>query len=311
MQDMNGDGHPDLVLFNDTTGRSKIHYYGGTQGVTPMGAHSIDGGSAPGWKILVPHGGTNAQVQINQVQLNSDAQSQSQVEGGNQVTNKSRAVSVLIFNGIGTIANDVSAVESVVSTAGLAYHTANSSQLDAMSQSQLAAYKLLIVPGGNSITIGNNLSSKATTNVRAAVEQSGMNYLGLCAGGFFGGFSKYYNGLDLTSGVWFSFYADYNKGIHKEPVHISFPSQAALDIYWQNGPDVSGWGKVIARYPNGKAALAENFLGKGLVILSGVHPEAPASWRTGMNFKTPVDVDLAYAATLVKAALNGTMLPHY
>jgi hypothetical protein len=42
-----------------------------------------------------------------------------------------------------------------------------------------------------------------------------------------------------------------------------------------------------------------------------VHPEAPASWRYGMTFTTPVDVDLAYAQTLVKSAFNRTMLPHY
>jgi hypothetical protein len=92
---------------------------------------------------------------------------------------------------------------------------------------------------------------------------------------------------------------------------VSFPSQGGLDIYWQNGPDLSGWGSVVGKYPNGHPAIVEGHWGKGLVILSGVHPEAPASWRGGMNFKTPVDVDLAYAGKLVKAAFNGTMLPHY
>jgi hypothetical protein len=47
------------------------------------------------------------------------------------------------------------------------------------------------------------------------------------------------------------------------------------------------------------------------VILSGVHPEAPANWRTGMNFTTPLTVDLAYANTLISAALSGTSLPHF
>jgi glutamine amidotransferase-like uncharacterized protein len=179
-----------------------------------------------------------------------------------------------------------------------------------MSQSALASYRLFIVPGGDSVKIGKNLSSKATTNVHNAVSQNGLNYLGFCAGGFFGGFSKY-NGLNLTSGVWYSFFADYYKGIHKEAVSISFPSQKNLDIYWQNGPDLSGWGSVVGKYPNGRPALTEGHWGKGFVLLTGVHPEAPASWRYGMKFNTPLDVDLAYAATLVTAALNGTMLPHY
>ena len=47
------------------------------------------------------------------------------------------------------------------------------------------------------------------------------------------------------------------------------------------------------------------------MILTGVHPEAPASWRHGMDFRTPINVDNAYAATLIRAALNRESLPHY
>jgi hypothetical protein len=285
MQDMNGDGHPDLILFNDA-GQSLVRYFGGSLGVTPLGASYLDRVGSPGWKTVVPSGSATG----------FDAPAL-------------KLAPVLIFDGTGTSSTDVTAVENIVSAAGLAYNTVNSNQLDGMTQGQLADYKLFIVPGGNSITIGENLSSKATSTVRDAVA-NGLNYLGLCAGGFFGGFSKY-NGLDLTSGVWFDFYADYNKGIHKEAVSISFPSQAALDVYWQNGPELAGWGKVVGKYPDGESAIVEDYWGSGFVILSGVHPEAPASWRVGMKFYTPLDVDLAYAGTLVTAALSQTMLPHY
>jgi hypothetical protein len=64
---------------------------------------------------------------------------------------------VLLFNGTGTSA-DVSAVEAVLGTLNLSYKTADSTQLDAMSEQQLAGYKLLIIPGGNSIDIGASLS---------------------------------------------------------------------------------------------------------------------------------------------------------
>ena len=49
----------------------------------------------------------------------------------------------------------------------------------------------------------------------------------------------------------------------------------------------------------------------GRVILSGVHPEAPTDWRRGMTFLTPASVDHAYAATLIRAALDGVSLPSY
>lgn len=216
---------------------------------------------------------------------------------------------VLLFNGTGTSSTDVAAVEAQLSTLKLTYATANTAQLDAMTETQLNAYKLFIVPGGNSITIGNNLSNTATTNVRNAVS-NGLHYLGICAGGFFGGYSIY-NGLDLTSGVWFNFYADHFKGINKEPVEISFPSGGPLDIYWQDGPQFTGWGNIVGKFPDGTPAIVESSYGKGFVILSGVHPEAPASWRIGMNFTTSLATDLAYADTLITAALNGTSLKHF
>jgi hypothetical protein len=46
-------------------------------------------------------------------------------------------------------------------------------------------------------------------------------------------------------------------------------------------------------------------------MLSGIHPEAPAPWRRGLTSTTPLATDHAYAAALILAALNHTMLPHY
>ena len=218
-------------------------------------------------------------------------------------------VPILLFNGTGTIASDVKAVEAILSAHGLAYSTANSAQLNGMSESQLKAYKLLIVPGGNSITIGDNLRSSTTSNIHNAVN-AGLHYLGICAGGFFGGYSNH-NGLNLTSGVWFNVYSNYGKGTGKAAVEVRDSDGEALDQYWQDGPQFSGWGSIVGEYPDGAPAIVEGKSGNGWVILSGVHPEAPQSWRYGMKFTTPVGVDNAYAGTLVLAALNGTSLPHY
>ncbi|HET7891392.1 MAG TPA: BPL-N domain-containing protein [Candidatus Sulfotelmatobacter sp.] len=226
------------------------------------------------------------------------------------VANTTTAVPVLLFNGTGTISSDVSAVETVLSSKGLRYSTANSAQLNAMSEATLLTFRLFIVPGGNSITIGQSLTRTATTNVHNAIVNGGLHYLGICAGGFFGGYSIY-NGLNLTNGVWFNVYADQGLGIGKEAVMIYTPSSGAMDQFWQDGPQFSHWGSVVAKYQDGTPAIAEGKSGNGWVILCGVHPEAPASWRYGMNFTTSAAVDNNYAATLVLAALNGTWLPHY
>ena len=78
---------------------------------------------------------------------------------------------VLLYDGTGASASDVLAVEAVLGTLGVGYATADSSQLNAMSEPQLGGYKLLIVPGGNSITIGENLTGDTASTIRGAVQR--------------------------------------------------------------------------------------------------------------------------------------------
>jgi glutamine amidotransferase-like uncharacterized protein len=217
---------------------------------------------------------------------------------------------VLLFDGDGASSSDVAAIKAVLKNLGIAFATADSGKLNGMSEPQLAGYKLIIVPGGNSITIGQSLTTQTTSAIRGAVTQYGTHYLGICAGAFFGGFSIY-NGVNLTGGVSFDFYADEFNGIHIEPVTITRPADGPLDVYWQDGPQLSGWGAVVAKFPDGTPAIVEGQSGKGFVVFTGVHLEAPESWRGSMHFNTPVSVDLAYAGVVFQAALNGTSLPHF
>lgn len=216
---------------------------------------------------------------------------------------------VLLFVGTGTTSGDVAAVKTILGNLKLSYATATSSQLNAMSESALKAYKLFLMPGGNAITISKGLTRTATTNLHNAIVNDGLHYLGICAGGFFAGGSGY-NFLNLMSNV-FDFYEDEYDGIYKEAVEVTGSNGTKLDQYWQNGPQLSGWGQIVGKYPDGTTAIAQGKAGKGWVILSGVHPEAPQGWRGGMTFTTSAAVDNAYAKTLVTAALNGTTLPHF
>ena len=216
---------------------------------------------------------------------------------------------ILLFRGTGTSANDVAAIETILKKRQLEYSTVDSQQLDGMSQSQLLAHRLLIVPGGDFIEIGSGLTPGTTANVRQAVE-AGLNYLGICAGGLLAGAGPH-NNLNLTAGVKFDFYSDVNQGIHKNAVAISYVDTPPLEHYWEDGPQFTGWGDVVGKYPDGTPAIAQGTSGKGWVILCGVHPEAPENWRTGMNFTTPASVNHAYADTLIDAALHRKSLPHY
>lgn len=221
------------------------------------------------------------------------------------------AAPILLFSGTGTSPNDVAAIETLLRQLHLGYARVTSEQLNAMDRAQILAHRLLIMPGGNFIDMGNSLSVNTTANVRNAVKD-GLNYLGICAGGFLAGyFPAPYRSFDLTAGVKFGFYSLEENGIRKAAVRVTNAEGPALDQYWEDGPELSGWGDAIAAYPDGKPAVAEGFVGSGWVILTGIHPEAPESWRLHLPFSTPADASNAYAMKLIDAALNRKQLPHY
>lgn len=217
---------------------------------------------------------------------------------------------ILLFNGNGVSVNDVAAIKTILDQESIGYATVNSAELNRLSRQQLAKYRLLIMPGGNFITMGKSLDTATGANIRYAV-QHGLNYHGICAGAFLAGKSAYYNGFNLTSGTTFGFYAVENQGIRKAAVPISSADGATLEQYWEDGPQLAGWGTVVAKYPDGTPAVAEGKYGKGFVLLTGIHAEAPEYWRGGMVFKTTAEQDNAYAAKLIRAALDGRELPHY
>jgi len=215
---------------------------------------------------------------------------------------------ILLFDGTGTSPNDVAAVKAILGNRHLEYSSVDSSTLNGMRESQLRAYRLMIVPGGNYITIGNSLTPTTATNIHDAV-LGGLNYLGICAGGILAG-NVPDNGLNLTEGVKFDFYAVVNQRVHKAAVEITAVGTPAIEHYWEDGPQYTGWGAVVGKYPDGTPAIVEGRCGKGWVLLVGTHPEAPESWRRGMTFTRPAGVANAYAGTLIDAALHGTSLPH-
>ena len=203
---------------------------------------------------------------------------------------------ILLFTGTGTSSGDVAAIESLLGEMRLGFDTASSSRLNGMSESDLRQYRLLIVPGGNFMHMGESLNAGTSANIRDAV-RNGLNYFGICAGAILAG-----DGFNLT-GVRFRFFSAVNRGIHKTTVAVTDADGFTLDQYWEDGPELSGWGAVVAKYPDGMPAVVQGAVGSGWVLLTGVHPEAPESWRRRMTFRTSVNKDRAYAAALVFAAL--------
>ena len=224
--------------------------------------------------------------------------------------NHGDAAPILLFTGSGASPGDVAALETILHDNHLAYATVRSSELNAMTVDDLGRYRLLIVPGGDFVRMGDGLTSGGVARVRDAVHL-GMNYLGVCAGAFLAGdFPQPYKGLNLTSGVQFRFY-DAVRRVHKTSVAIATADGSTLDQYWEDGPQLTGWGAVVAKYPDGTPAIVQGRSGEGWLVLTGVHPEAPENWRRGMLFNTPSSTDNAFAAALIQAALHRTPLAQF
>ena len=216
---------------------------------------------------------------------------------------------ILLFNGAGVSPGSAAAIATILRNCALRFASAGSRALNEMNEPRLRAHKLLIIPGGNFELLGNALSPSAAARIRRSV-LGGLNYLGICAGAFFAGASPY-NGANLTDGVRFNFYSLEASGVRKAAVPIATPDGATLEHYWEDGPELSGWGETIARYPDGTPAAVQGPVGRGWVILAGVHPEAGENWRRGMTFSTPARIDNAFAAKLIFAALNRRRLAHF
>jgi hypothetical protein len=111
--------------------------------------------------------------------------------------------------------------------------------------------------------------------------------------------------------VRFGFYGAESRGIRKAIVAVAGVDAAPIEQHREDGPELSGWGTVVGKYLDGTPAIVEGTSGQGWLILVGVHPEAPETWRRGMPFTMPATIANAYAGTLVQAALTRSSLPHY
>jgi glutamine amidotransferase-like uncharacterized protein len=218
------------------------------------------------------------------------------------------AADILLFTGHGTSRGDVAAIEDILRARRWHYATATSAQLNAWTETDLKGYRLILVPGGNFAEIGNGLSAATAEKIRAAVH-GGAGYLGICAGAFFAGASPY-NGLNLTGGVRFPFYGLEARGVRKAPVVVTPVGGEGVEVYWEDGPQLTGWGQRVATYPDGTPAVVQGRFGDGWVVLTGVHAEAPETWRRGLHFTRPADPSIAYAVALIDAALHRTALAH-
>lgn len=225
---------------------------------------------------------------------------------------------VLLFNGTGVSTSDWQNTEKIVKSQGWTYRLANSAQLNAMSLDEISNHGVLIVPGGKGGTITSNLTTATRLRVRQAVRDRGMGYVGFCAGAWVAvgpeadtdSVASY--GMAVAEGaVLPSYFPGGNTSLVAAMVPVTFADRSQRMLVWWGGPSTPEWKDgVVARYVNGKPAISETWSGKGYVVISGPHPEAPQAWRSSAGFDSD-GLDYDIAIDMVQAALKKQPLPSY
>ncbi len=211
------------------------------------------------------------------------------------------AKDVLLFNGTGVSTSDWQSTEQIIKSQGMSYQLVNSAQLSAMTLDEIANFGTLVVPGGSGGSIYGGVSADARLRIRQAVRERGVGYVGFCAGAWVAvgpeaettKAASY--GFAVAKGNVLSLFHPNGQTPTAAMVEVSFADGSHRDLVWWGGPSTPEWaGGVVAKYDTGEPAISETFSGKGLVIISGPHPEAPQGWRaTAGNDSDGLDYDIA------------------
>ncbi len=218
---------------------------------------------------------------------------------------------VLIYGGIGSWRPEINSLKETLYSNGATYNEVKAPELDRMPLNDLIKYRLLVIPGGDAETVTKHLSPHTHARLREAVQIEGLDYLGFCAGAWLAVAPAPPPGKDVSYGIGFvdgpiqqtNFL--YNQGFGFALTTAFFPDGTKRNQLWYGGPitpDVPGG--VIAKYSDGTPAISQIWSGKGLVIISGLHPTATKSilTRLGIFDTEAIAPDLAWK--ILDAGIN-------
>lgn len=231
---------------------------------------------------------------------------QANVDPGVRRATGSWSTDALIVDGSGVASVDTDSITGILDGLGMTWTTLGPSSLENMKAADFQKYGMIVVPGGTAKTISDSLSASTREAIRQAVVEGGVGYIGFCAGAFLtGSYADW--GLKIT-GMDFPYYKLEDQGVTADMVDVSFPDGSNRALLWYGGPELTGFGQTVARYPDGNAAIAEAWVGKGFVMLSGPHPEGPQSWRDSFSLNDRDGLDFALAGQMFQAVLHQSPL---
>jgi glutamine amidotransferase-like uncharacterized protein len=169
----------------------------------------------------------------------------------------------------------------------------------------LHAADVWVQPGGDAIELAKAISTRLKDELRRFVNAGG-GYLGFCAGMFFADTWVDDNdtvpGLGLLPGTT----RDYKTPEKATVLPVNWLGKIRYVFFEEGGylelrPDAQA--EVLARFSNGQVAAAVTRFGKGRVVVSGPHPEAPESWLHEHGLVDPDGPDFDLANNMFLRAL--------
>ena len=225
---------------------------------------------------------------------------------------------LLVFNGTMTATGDAAAVESIADKNGWTYREVTSEEMDALTPEQLTQFGTIVWPGGYAGSMSDSIQASTRQKLRDAVNNSGVGFVGFCAGAFIAvspaaksGEAGPAWGLSIVDAATLDYYHLEDEGTDDAMVDVVFPNDQHHQLVWWGGPKTPEYpGGVVARYADSKdPAISETWAGKGLMIISGPHPEAPQEWRDKLGLTDSDGLDQDIAAQMIASAMAGTPMP--
>jgi hypothetical protein len=206
---------------------------------------------------------------------------------------------VLLLTGGGTRDSENQALQSMLNQRSLTFRVVSFTELNSVSQEDLAQFGVILWPGGNFSQQTRALTVQTRERLKYAITQNGVGFLGLGAGAWAAGSKS--SGLGLVQER-LSVFEPRSRGKSGTQVSIAFPDGSTRTLAWREGPELGSWGNVMGRYPDGKTAVAEGRAGKAHVLLSGPEPQGAITQRNRNSQPTEKNLDLAY--NWIQAVLN-------
>jgi len=226
---------------------------------------------------------------------------------------------VLIYGGPGSWKAEIDSLKTILYSHGVTYQELKPSQFNDLSLDELSKFKLVLFAGGDAPTVREALSVETRARIREAVQQRGLNYLGFCAGAWLAvapapaeGEVDVVYGLGVVNGPLLELNYLAKAGRSNSLDQARFPDGSQRKLLWYGGPiTVDLPGTVLIRYSDGTAAASQVWSGKGLVIMSGLHPAADKPILNHLGLFDREAIAPEFAWSLIEAAIYQKPLPTF